>query len=126
MALWQGKSRRKVTGGRLRAGRKKRKSEMGKERVEPVVGKGKAKKLRVQGGNSKMKILVAEEATVLNLKTKKLKKSKILSVVENAANPHFARRNIISKGAVILTELGKAKVTSRPGQDGVIDAVLVE
>jgi small subunit ribosomal protein S8e len=46
--------------------------------------------------------------------------------VENPANPHYVRRNIITKGAVIKTELGNAKVTSRPGQDGVVNAALIE
>ena len=54
------------------------------------------------------------------------KKAKIISVAENKASRHFLRRNIITKGAVIETELGKAKVTSRPGQHGVINAVLEE
>ena len=35
-------------------------------------------------------------------------------------------RGIITKGALIETELGKAIVTSRPGQDGVVNALLVE
>ena len=51
--------------------------------------------------------------------------SKILEVVENTANPNYVRQNIITKGSVIQTEKGKAKVTSRPGQHGVVNAVLI-
>ncbi|MEE8168735.1 MAG: 30S ribosomal protein S8e [Candidatus Hydrothermarchaeales archaeon] len=126
MAVQQGESKRKITGGRLRRKRKKKKFEMGGELIKPVIGKKRVKKIRARGGDFKFRVLLAEEANVLVPKTKKCKRSKILSVVENTANPHFARRNIITKGAMILTELGKAKITSRPGQDGIINAVLVE
>jgi len=126
MALWQGKSVRKPTGGRYRIHRKKRKFEMGREQTETKIGERRAVKIRVRGDNYKIRLLVAENANVINPKTKEVKKSKILSVVENSANLHFVRRNIVTKGAVILTELGKAKVTSRPGQDGNINAVLLE
>lgn len=126
MALWQGKSRKKITGGTLVHRRKKRKFEMGREQIEATVGTHKKKLIRVRGGNVKASVLVGGEANVLNSKTKKSEKSKILGVAENAANQHFVRRNIITKGAVIFTELGKARVVSRPGQDGVINAVLIE
>ncbi|MFB6184110.1 MAG: 30S ribosomal protein S8e, partial [Haloarculaceae archaeon] len=45
---------------------------------------------------------------------------------ENPSNPNYARRNIITKGAIIETSEGRARVTSRPGQDGQVNAVLVE
>ena len=51
---------------------------------------------------------------------------KLLNVIENSANPNYVRRNIITKGAIVETELGHAKVTSRPGQDGVVNGVIVE
>jgi small subunit ribosomal protein S8e len=46
--------------------------------------------------------------------------------VENPANKNYIRRNILTRGAVVMTELGKAKITSRPGQDGEVNAILVE
>ena len=55
----------------------------------------------------------------------KIEKLKITAVVENPANRHFVRRNIITKGTVIETEKGKARITSRPGQEGVINAILI-
>ena len=65
---------------------------------------------------------------VVNLvgKDGKIVKVKIKNVVDNPADKHLARRNIITKGTIIDTEKGKARVTSRPGQDGVINAVLVK
>jgi small subunit ribosomal protein S8e len=126
LALWQGRSTRKATGGRFRRHRKKRKFEIGREQTETGIGERRAKRIRVRGGSSKVRLLVAQYANVANPKTKKTKKVKILSVVENPANPHFVRRNIATKGAIVNTEIGKAKVTSRPGQDGNINAVLID
>ena len=76
------------------------------------------------GGNEKMVTLSIKEVNVTDKKGK-TKKTEIVDVIENSANPHLVRRNIITKGAVIETKLGKAKVTSRPGQEGAVSAVLV-
>ena len=72
-----------------------------------------------------MKIISTELANVVNPKTKKSSRVKIQTVVENRANPFYVRRNIFNKGAIIETELGKAKITSRPGQHGVVNAILI-
>ena len=49
----------------------------------------------------------------------------ILNVIENPANPNLVRRNIITKGTVVETKLGKVKITSRPGQEGSVNGVLI-
>ncbi|MDD5501867.1 MAG: 30S ribosomal protein S8e [Candidatus Thermoplasmatota archaeon] len=126
MALWQGRSHRKPTGGILRSNRGKRKFEVGSEAHETTIGKQKIKQVRTTGGGKKVKIAVAEIANVTDPKTGKTQKVKIKSVVQNAANPHYVRRNIVTKGAIVETEAGKAKVTSRPGQDGTVNAVKTE
>ena len=74
----------------------------------------------------KISLLGVDVANIMNPKTKKVEKSKILTVVENPADPHFVRGNVLTRGAVIKTELGLARVTSRPGQSGTVDAVLIE
>ncbi|MDI6708321.1 MAG: 30S ribosomal protein S8e [Candidatus Thermoplasmatota archaeon] len=125
MALWHGKSRRKSSGGILKLSRKKRKYEIGREKRETGLGEHKTQVFRVRGNNQKIRVLRAGVANVMT-KSKKAQKSKIIAVLENRANPHYMRRNIITKGAVIQTELGKALVTSRPGQHGVINCVLLE
>ena len=56
---------------------------------------------------------------------KKYKKSKIMTIVSNPANRHFVRRNILTRGAIVKTDLGNARITSRPGQEGTINGVLV-
>ncbi len=125
MARWQGRSVRKVTGGRYRRFRKKRKFELGREPAETKVGETRLKVIRARGGNIKLRLYGAKFACVVDPKTGEAKKVEILKVVRNRANPHYERRNIVTKGAVILTEAGEAVVTSRPGQDGVVNAVLL-
>jgi small subunit ribosomal protein S8e len=124
MALWQKRSRRTRTGKLLRKSRKKRKRELGRDFIETKIAPGKKKFQRTYGGNRKIKLQRAEYANVITKEG--TKRTKIISVAENEANRHFVRRNIITKGALIETELGNAKVTSRPGQHGVINAVLQE
>jgi len=46
--------------------------------------------------------------------------------LRNPSNRDYDRKGIITKGAIIETELGLAVVTSRPGQEGVINALLTE
>lgn len=122
---WQGESGRKLTGGRLILARGKRKFETGREPVDTTIGDARTKAVETYGGNKKMKILRANIATVTDPKTGQSKAVKIETVRDNKANLHYMRRNIITKGAVIKTELGDAKVTNRPGQDGVINAILL-
>jgi len=114
------------SGGRYNANRKSRKYEMGRMPALSKIGETqKIKVIKVRGGAIKMKALVVQVANVLDPKTKKFTKSKIKQVLESSANRHFVRRNIVVKGTIIQTEAGKARVTSRPGQDGTVNAVLV-
>jgi small subunit ribosomal protein S8e len=126
MALWQGKSKRKPSGGRLRLNRKKRRFEIGSDAQFTYVGPSRLDKYRTRGGNSKVRMLKADFANVVDPSTQKAQRVKILTVKENAANPNYVQRNIMNKGAMIQTELGPAEVTSRPGQDGAVNAVLVK
>jgi len=126
MAIWQGRSRRSYTGKLLRPHRKKRKYEMGRPQVETLIGERKIKKVRVRGGNYKIKLVRDKYANVYVPKEGKVVRAEIKRVVENPANPHYARRNVITKGAIIETSVGLAKVTNRPSQEGLINAVLIE
>jgi len=126
MPLWQGKSKRKVTGGRRKYASKKRSYEIGHEKqVTLIEDRERKKSARSRGGSKKTRILGTNVVNVTDIKTNKTVKTKIITVIENPANPFYVRRNIITKGAIIDTELGKARVTSRPGQDGMINAVLI-
>lgn len=124
MALWQGKPNRKITGGRLITNRGKKKFEIGREKQFTKIGVQSLRQYRTTGGNTKVGMLSAEYANVVNKTANTVHKTKILTVKSNPSDPNYIQRNIINKGAVITTEDGDAVVTSRPGQDGAINAIL--
>lgn len=123
---WLRRSRRKLSGGLLRSYAKKKKREMGRYPAETQIGERKVKIVRTRGGNIKYRLLKDMYVNVLDQSTGTTTKYKILNVLENRANREYARRRIITKGAILATEIGKVKVTSRPGQHGVINGVLIE
>ena len=123
---WLKRSRRKLSGGLIRRSSSKKKRDMGRYPAETQIGQRKLKHIRTRGGNTKHRVLKAEHAIVLDQSTGISQKVKILNVLENQANREYARRRIITKGCVIDTDLGKARVTSRPGQHGVINCILIE
>lgn len=125
MALTSHRSKRKPTGGRYRDYRKKRVFEIRNPAILTKVGETKVKSVRGVGGNVKNKLLSANQVNVFDPKTKKVSKEEIKTIVENEANRHFVRRNILTKGAVVETEKGKVKITSRPGQEAVLSGVRV-
>jgi small subunit ribosomal protein S8e len=125
MATWQGQAKRSKTGRRLRYLRSKRKFEIGREQHLTTIGPLTYKKVRTRGNNNKVRVKTSNIAYVLDPKTNKTSKTDIVTVKENSANIHYVRRNIMNKGAIIETKLGKAKVTSRPGQSGTINAILI-
>ncbi len=126
MAIWQGKSLRKPSGARLKTNKNKRNMEFGRDPAETKIGDRKIKKIRTKGGNTKIRLSNETNINVVDPKTNKVQVAEITTVVENTANTHFVRRNIITKGAVVETNMGRVKVTSRPGQHGMINGVLVE
>ncbi|MEN6329506.1 MAG: 30S ribosomal protein S8e [Methanobacteriaceae archaeon] len=125
MAIWQGKSVRKLTGGRSKSSRNKRKIEFGRDPAETKIGERKVKTIRTKGGGSKLRLTNDLKINVVDPKDNKMQIAEILGVIENHANDHFVRRNIITKGAVVETSLGQVKITSRPGQDGMVNGVLI-
>ncbi|MEA3429743.1 MAG: 30S ribosomal protein S8e [Nanoarchaeota archaeon] len=126
MVKAQQKSNRKQSGTKYQKARKKRSFELAGRPTNTKVGTHSSKNVKTKGGNLKQNLLVAEFANLVDSKTKKFEKVKITKVIENSANRHYVRRNIVTKGCIVETEKGKAKVTSRPGQDGIVNAVLVK
>ena len=126
MAISQHKSKQSPSGAKYKNYRKKKQYELGSSPTLTKVGKIRQKKARMLGGRLKRRLLAADTANLFDPKTKKSTKVKIKNVVGNTANRYFVRRNIITKGCMIETEKGKAKVTSRPGQEGTVNAVLVK
>jgi small subunit ribosomal protein S8e len=126
MVRWHLRSKKTSTGAKIKRNSKKKRFQRGSEFLETRIHKNKTKIERVFGGNVKVRALSFEFANIADPKTGKIHKAKILDVQDNPANPHYVRRNIITKGAVIKTEIGLARVTSRPGQNGTVNAVVVE
>ena len=125
MARAQSRPRRKQTGARYVAYRKKKLYELGGEPAYTLLGNKRVKKVRARSAVMKLKLLSSDTANLFDPKEKKYYQAKIKTVLENPANRHFIRRNIMTKGTVIDTEKGKARITSRPGQNGIVNAVLI-
>ncbi|WP_298670044.1 30S ribosomal protein S8e [uncultured Methanofollis sp.] len=123
---WQGRSVRRLTGGRNHPACGKRRYEHGRAPAETHIGENKSRIVRVRGGNTKVRALRLNVASVSNPATGETKKSGILNVEANPANINYVRRNLLTKGAIITTDLGRARIVSRPGQDGVVNAVLIQ
>ena len=124
MALIQTRPKRSISGGRYKAYRKKRIYETGSSPTSTKIGKTQTKVKKMKGGKSKISLLHAESVN-LKVKNKNLK-AKIITVKESPANRHFIRRNILTKGTIIETDKGLAKITNRPGQEGTVNAILIK
>jgi len=118
--------KRKASGGRRRMLRGRRKHESDRYPIEPVMGKGQVVVRSVRGYNLKFAAKTVEFANVVDPASRKISKAKITKVTKNPSNKDYERRGVITKGAIIETEAGTARVLSRPGQDGIINAVLVK
>ncbi len=127
MTQWHGDlHKRKKTGGRHRPFRGKRAYERGSPPSYTRLGERRLKIRGTRGRGVKLALLACNEANVTDPGSGKTKKVDIKDVVENRANRDFQKSGIITKGAIISTPLGNARVTSRPGQDGTVNAVLIK
>lgn len=114
----------KTTGGRRHPLRIRRKYETDRYPNEAVTGAQETITRHVRGRNRKTAL---KSIDFVNLATggAKVKKSKIVKVLDNATNNDYKRRGIITKGAVLETEDGKCRVLSKPGQTGIVNAILI-
>ncbi|MGC8543844.1 MAG: 30S ribosomal protein S8e [Vulcanisaeta sp.] len=128
LSFYQGRDTKKPSGGyRARPFKVKRKALGGGPPTNTVLSNTDARRvIRVFGGNTKVKAVSVQYANLYVPKEGKVMKVRILRVLETPSNRELAKRSIIVKGAIIETEKGRAIVTSRPGQDGVVNAVLLE
>ncbi|MGD1835306.1 MAG: 30S ribosomal protein S8e [Nitrososphaeraceae archaeon] len=117
-------SGRKYTGGKKNQSHSRRKHQIDRYPNEPVQGNQNIISRDVRGNNTKQAIKSTEYANINDPINKKTTKTKIIRVLGNSANKDYERRGVLSKGAVIETELGTARIVSRPGQDGSINATL--
>jgi len=125
LSAWHGdQHKKKASGGRKRPYRMKRRFERGSFSTETMLGKPKRKVSRRRGGNKKVRLFNVGHANISD-PSGKTQKVEILRVIRNPANVDYDRRGVITKGTIIETPLGTARVTSRPGQNGIVNAILV-
>jgi small subunit ribosomal protein S8e len=125
MGISQQRTRKKPSGGKLRSTTKKKQQELGRESTHTRIDETKVISLRVRGGGKKFRVLQTNNVNLFLKNEKKYVQAKIEKVIENPANRHFVRRNILTKGTIIKTDKGKAKIISRPGQEAVINAIQI-
>ncbi|PSN91755.1 30S ribosomal protein S8e [Candidatus Marsarchaeota G2 archaeon OSP_D] len=126
MSYYQGNDLRLVSGGLKSPHRGKRKYELGGPFTAPTVGEQTLVRVeRVRGGRLKLRVVKADHVNVVD-PAGKVTKTKILGVERTPANLEYARRGIVIKGAIVKTQLGLVRISSRPGRDGTVNGVLVE
>jgi len=118
------KKGKKVSGGKYVKNRKKKSYEIAGQKRVVKIGEEKRKVKRVMGGKKKTSLL---NSNFVNVKVKgKKKKIGIKNVLETPSNRFLARQNILTKGTIIDTELGKVRITNRPSQEGMVNGILIE
>ncbi|MHA1744513.1 MAG: 30S ribosomal protein S8e [Promethearchaeota archaeon] len=122
----QSRSKRKVSGGKFRDAHKKRKYRLGRIPIETKIGDERKKIVRTRGGNIKIKAYAMDQINVTDTKANRTTRVSIKGLDTNTASIDYQRRSILTKGAIIETELGKVKVTSRPGQTGQLNGILLD
>ena len=129
MTIFQGRTGRKITGGRYRKMKGKKKRELGKPAahtsISPDKDEVRKRSIRQLGGEYKQRLLRTTKINALDPETGKTTQAVIDSVIENPASKEFRRRNIITKGALLKTSAGDVKVTNRPGQEGHINGIII-
>jgi small subunit ribosomal protein S8e len=119
-------TKKKQTGGKKRAYRSKRIFDQGRAPVETTLGETKLKTVKGRSRMEKTKIVKASMVNVSDPNTGKTEHLEILDVISNPAKADYNRRGVITKGTIIRTEKGLARIISRPGQDGALNAVIEE
>ncbi|MEM4481825.1 MAG: 30S ribosomal protein S8e [Desulfurococcaceae archaeon] len=125
MSYYQGNDLKKPSGGKKHEHRGKRKYELGSPPTKTsLAAKEERETIRAYGGNIKVRL---KASSYINVAIGgEIKRTKLLDVVETPENPQNSKFKIISRGSVVKTELGLVKITSRPGQHGVLNGILIQ
>ena len=115
----------KITGGRRHPLKTRQKFQLDRYPNEALIGDQETSTRKTRGNNRKTGLKTVRHVNLV-LSDAKIKRSKIVKVLENKTNNDYQRRGVITKGAILETEDGKCRVISRPGQCGIINAVLVK
>ena len=98
--------KRRLTGGKKKKWRKKRKYELGRQPSNTKIGIKRISMIRVRGGNIKKRALSLEAGNFSYLSLNVTRKTKIISVVYNSTNNELVRTNTLVKGSIIQIEPG--------------------
>lgn len=118
------KQGRKISGGKYHASRKSRLYDKQTQETIVTLGETKSKSIRSRGGHYTKILLKSNKINISD--GKKIKKTDITNVIETPQNKFWARQNRLTKGAIVETPMGKARITNRPAREGMINAVLIE
>jgi small subunit ribosomal protein S8e len=113
---------KKISGGKYIKHRKKKSYEIAGQRRVIKIGEEK-RKIKEGLGRTKKTVLLG--AKFVNVEGKN-KKTEIKNVFETPSNRFLARQNILTKGTIVQTDLGKVKITNRPTQEGNVNGILIE
>lgn len=135
MVQWHMKDDKKVSGGKRASARALSKKLAWKgglvaqTKTDNTVKTDRIETKKGRGNTTKTRGFEIKHANINDGKGK-VSKYEIIAVKTNDANRLFARSNISTRGAIIRVKAASgeklAKVTNRPGQEGVINAVFVE
>ena len=117
--------KRKHTGGLIKHTRSRRSDEKDSFSVDTLLGDHSIRVKNSRGGNVKISLVSDNSVNVIDKSTNSIKKVAITRVLKNPSNRDYERRGVITRGAILDTELGKVRVLSRPGQSGIIDGILI-
>ena len=117
--------KRKHTGGLIKHTRSRRSDEKDSFSVDTLLGDHSIRVKNSRGGNIKVSLVSDNSVNVIDKSNNSIKKVDITRVLKNPSNRDYERRRVITRGAILDTELGKVRVLSRPGQSGIIDGILI-
>ncbi|MCH2397320.1 MAG: 30S ribosomal protein S8e [Nitrososphaerales archaeon] len=117
--------KRKHTGGLIKHTRSRRSDEKDSFSVDTLLGDHSIRVKNSRGGNVKISLVSDNFVNVIDKSNNSIKKVAINRVLKNPSNRDYERRGVITRGAILDTELGKVRVLSRPGQSGIIDGILI-
>ena len=117
--------KRKHTAGLIKHTRSRRSDEKDSFSVDTLLGDHSIRVKNSRGGNVKISLVSDNFVNVIDKSNNSIKKVAINRVLKNPSNRDYERRGVITRGAILDTELGKVRVLSRPGQSGIIDGILI-
>ncbi|XP_062109275.1 small ribosomal subunit protein eS8-like [Humulus lupulus] len=102
--------KRRATGGKKKAWRKKRKYELGRQPANTKLSSNKTvRRIRVRGGNVKWRALRLDTGNFSWGSEAVTRKTRLLDVVYNASNNELVRTQTLVKGAIIQVDAAPFK-----------------